>query len=105
MNYSSHIAEAKRAYAIAVEVYWEQRNASVPGIVSLAELERQGNLTKQDAEDMAAGMRFKAVTPAGRAAMGHFQLAKADLDHWFNLQRRENGDTRCPVCPPDREGP
>lgn len=94
------LEEAKRAYAIAIRVYWAQRDSG--GIVALDPDD------VDEREEIAKGRKFKPVTPAGRIAFGNWQKCKAELDAAHHNRQRELGDTECPICPrpeAEREAP
>lgn len=84
------LAGARRRHDIAVRTWHDQ--------------ERAGGIRRLDpdipaeSDEIAKGCRWKAETAAGRMALGMFQKAKAELDHWAAIDARERGFRGCFTC-------
>lgn len=86
-----NLERAKEVFRVAVSTWDAERGRG--GIV---ELDRTDS---KDAEDWKSGQRWKTTTTDGARAMGHFQKAKADMDHAAAIVQAERGRTGCPTCP------
>lgn len=85
------LTSARRAYDTATSNWYRQRE--IGGIVPLdQEIPR-------DSDDLAAGAKYKAATPAGATVLGVWQKCKAELDAAAAIVRLSRGDVSCPSCP------
>ena len=98
MNTSAQevLQAARVKYDRATASYWQQRDNG--GITELDPLD------PDESDDIAAGAKFKARTPAGATVLGAWQRCKAELDAAAANLRRERGDRSCPVCPGEHDG-
>lgn len=88
------LATARRKFEIATAKYWEQRRNG-----GIRELD-PGD--PQESDDIAAGAKYKATTPAAAMVLGVWQKCKAELDQAAANDARERGRTECAICPGPR---
>lgn len=91
MSAAADLSAARRRYDIATRAWREQEHSG--GI------RRLDPDIPAESDEIAKGCRWKAETAAGRMALGMFQKAKAELDHWAAVDARERGRTDCLTCP------